>query len=152
MNVTDQDSRLQELHLLGRGDGPLNFPTIDQRCRIDRSLDDRMWSDYEDALAVNLTFEATIHSNRSFQVDRAFNPDVLAKDCKVFRVDTVVRSYCIMSPHKYSFPPEAPSHHFTVSKVTSEPTSLESNTYAFGEHEDPCNDRRQSSIGASPTG
>ena len=61
MNVTDEDGGLEELHFFSRGDGPLNFPTTDQRRRGDCPLDDRVFSDREDALRVNLTFEATIY-------------------------------------------------------------------------------------------
>jgi hypothetical protein len=37
-----------------------------------------------------------------------------------------------------------------VSKVTSEPTSLRSNTYAFGEHEDPSHDRNSRLLAPLP--
>ena len=110
MNVPDQDGGFEELYFFSRGDGPLNFPTADQRRCVNRPLDDCVFSDYEDACGVDLPFEATIHSDRSLKLDRAFKADVFAEDREVLRVNPGAISRCILPPHnkRSSLPLEAP--------------------------------------------
>src|SRR5437667_12050715 len=102
MHFTDQDGGFEELHLFSRGNGSLNFSATDQRTSIDYALDDRLFSDHEDVLGVNLPFEMTFNLERSFETEYASDTDILSKQCDVLRVASIVFSLCILLPHSCS--------------------------------------------------
>src|SRR5438093_4815182 len=103
MNLADQDSGFQKLHLLARGDRALDLSITNHGAGGDDALDDGMFCDYEGALGVNLTFEAAIDPDRAIERHHAVEGDVSAEEGEVLAFALALWFLAVMVPH-HGFP------------------------------------------------